>query len=446
MSWPISGFEDIRLAVSRYVWSYNPGDPLVAQSSWRHFLQIMAMVSRDLYSGMLSLRSTSLVYTTLLSIVPVLAVSLVVLKGVGMHDQLEPSLRRLLAPLGEQSLIISAQIITFLKNMNYGILGVLGVGLLIYNVFSLILKVESAFNDAWRVRSNRPLLKRFGYYLVVLLVGPVLVFSTVGITVSLGSNTILTRLEALPYIGEIISLTGRSLPYLLVTCAFCFIYLLVPNTQVKFRSAFFGALTAGFLWASLSLIFASFVSGSTHYTAIYSSFAIMLVFMIWLYLSWLVLLIGASIAYHHQNPQQVRWRNDILNLNLSRHEQLVLQTMVNLGRAYERQFELIPTLDNLAAYQQVSVELLERILSSLEADGLIYRSNDDPPHYLPARSNERIRLVDILRGFGKLDDDVDDPAAKLLQDIDDAYGSVLGEQTLADFLTQYAGKNQRYPK
>ena len=359
-----------------------------------------------------------------------------------MHDQLEPGLRRLLAPLGEQSLLISAQIITFLKNMNYGILGVLGVGLLIYNAFSLILKIESAFNEAWRVRSKRPLLKRLSYYLVVLLVGPVLVFSTVGITVSLGSNEILTRLEALPYIGEVISFSGRGLPYVLVICAFCFIYLLAPNTRVKFRSAFFGAITAGFLWASLSLLFASLVGGSTHYTAIYSGFAIMLVFMIWLYLSWLVLLIGASIAYHHQHPQQMRWRNDNLNLNTSRHEQLVLQTMVSLGRAYERQSEIIPTLDNLAAHQRVPVDLLERVLSSLEADGLVYRSNDDPPQYLPARSNDRIRLIEILRGFGKMDDGIDDPAAKLLQDINRAYGSVLGERTLAEFLTQYADKNQ----
>ena len=400
------------------------------------------MASRDLFGGMLTLRSTSLVYTTLLSMVPVLAVSLVVLNSIGMPDQLEPTLLKLLAPLGEQSLIISVRIVAFLNNMNYGILGVLGVSLLIYNVFSLVLKVESAFNYTWRVQASRPLLLRFSYYLVVLLVGPVLVFSAVGITASLRSNTILTRLESIPYIGEVISLTGRGLPYLLVICAFCFIYLLVPNTRVKFRSAFFGALTAGFLWESLSLLFASLVDGSTHYTAIYSSFAIMLVFMIWLYLSWLILLIGASIAYHHQHPLQLIQLKDTPPNSPRQNEQLALQVMMSIVRANDSQSEIKPTLDYLARDQQVPVEMIEPVLSGLKSDNLVSHSKDIPPCYLLARPSDHIRLKDILRGSRKVEDNFDDPVVDLLQNIELAYDSVLGEQTLVEFMAQYKDGNR----
>ncbi|MCH7881586.1 MAG: YihY family inner membrane protein [Proteobacteria bacterium] len=430
-------FADIRHRIDRYVWSYNACNPEETKSSWRHSLQIMAMAARDLYGGMLTLRSTSLVYTTLLSIIPVLAVSLVVLRGVGMHEQIEPGLLRLLAPLGEQSLVISARIVAFLKNMNYGLLGILGVSLLIYNVFSLILKVESAFNYTWRVSTSRPLLQRFSNYLMVLLVGPVLIFSAVGITASLGSNTILATLEALPYIGEVIRMTGRGLPYLLVISAFCFIYLFVPNTRVRFRSAFFGALTAGFLWESSSLLFASLIGGSTRYTAIYSSLAIMLVFMIWLYLSWLILLIGASIAYHHQHPQQLRRQQDKLPFSTRQHEQLALRVMMSIAREHDSQSEMKPTLENLASDQQVPVEVLDFVLGALEADGLIRRSSGQPLCYLPARSSNCIRLIEIFRGLRKVEDGLDDPVSRLLQEIDYGYESALGEQTLADFLTQY---------
>jgi membrane protein len=272
---------------------------------------------------------------------------------------------------------------------------------------------------------------------MVLLVGPVLVFSAVGITASLGSNTILAMLEALPYIGEVIRMTGRGLPYLLVISAFCFIYLFVPNTRVRFRSAFFGALTAGFLWESSSLLFASLVGGSTRYAAIYSSFAIMLVFMIWLYLSWLILLIGASIAYHHQHPQQLPRQEDKLPFSTRKHEQLALRTMMSIAREKDRQSEMKPTLENLARDQRVPVEVLDFVLSALEADGLIRRSNDQPPCYLPARASNRIRLIEILRGFRKAEDGLDDSVSKLLQEIDRGYESALGEQTLAEFLTQY---------
>lgn len=437
MRWP----SDIRQRITRYVWSYDASDPRVVTSSWRHLLQIVAMVSGDLYGGMLTLRSTSLVYTTLLSIVPVLALSLVVLKLVDMPDQLEPTLLKLLAPLGGQSLVISTRIVAFLNNMNYGILGVLGVSLLIYNAVSLILKVESAFNHTWRVQTSRPMLQRIGYYLMVLLVGPLLVFSAVGITASLGSNTILAVLEAMPYIGEVIRIMGRGLPYLLVICAFCFIYLLVPNAQVQFRSAFFGALTAGFLWESLSLLFASLVVESTRYTAIYSSFAIMLVFMIWLYLSWLILLIGASIAYHHQHPHQLRPRKDKLRYSTRQQEQLALRAMMSIARAYYGQSEMKPTLENLASDQQVSVEVLEPVLGALVDDDLLRYSNDNLCCYLPARSIDLIHLKDILRSFRDSDDALDDPVAKLSRNIDLAYDSALGEQTLAEFLTQYGNGN-----
>ena len=438
MNWPAIKLANIRQKIVCYVWSYHADDSQVRKSSWRHFLQILAMVSRDLYSGMLSLRSTSLVYTTLLSIVPVLAISLAISKAVGLHDQLEPTLIRILAPLGEQSQVVSALMISFLQDMEYGLLGILGTVLLVYNVFSLILKVESAFNDTWRVRANRPVLLRLVYYLVIMLVGPVLIFSTVGITASLGSNTFLNGLEALPYIGRVVSIAGRSLPYILVTFAFCFIYLLVPNVRVKFRSAFFGALTAGILWASLSLLFASFAGSTTHYTAIYSSFAIMLIFMIWLYLSWLVLLIGASIAYHHQHPQQIRPRDNNLHLNISQHEKLALNTMVDIGRASENQSKLVPTLGNLAADQQVPGILLEPILAGLEADGLIICTDDEPPLYLPAVSCDRIPLVQILRGTSARSEAINDPTAKMLHNVNYAYEQVLGEQTLAEFLKQYA--------
>jgi len=439
---PIAMLAGIRERITRYVWAYDASAPQPAKSSWRHFLQIMAMTGHDLYGGMLALRSTSLVYTTLLSIVPVLAVSLVVLQVLGIHDQLEPMLIRLLAPLGEQSMDISARIVVLLKNMNYGVLGVLGVGLLMYNVFSLILKVESAFNYTWRVQASRPIVQRLGNYLLVLLVGPVLVFFAVGLTASLGSNTLLAVLEALPYVGDIIRIMGRGLPYLLVICAFCFIYLLVPNSRVKFRSAFFGALTAGFLWETMNLLFASFAGVTTRYTAIYSSFAIVLVFMIWLYLSWLILLIGASIAYHHQHPQQLRRPQDILPLSTRMHEQLALQAMVDIVHASDGLSGRIPTLEDLARARQVPVEVLSRVLGVLEADGLVCRSSDLPACFLPARPSDRIRLNEILRGSRETQDGLDEPVEKLLQDLDRNYHSALGKQTLAEFLSQYDNENQ----
>ena len=433
---------DTKARIEQYIWSYNASDATEPRSYLRHFLQIMVMVGRDLMGGMLTLRSMSLVYTTLLSIVPLLAVSISVLKGFGVHNQLEPTLVSLLEPLGERSVEISSRIVGFVDNMKIGVLGALGLGMLIFTVVSLIQKIESAFNFTWRLQSNRNLMQRFSNYLSVVLVGPVLIFSAVGITASLSSNTVLTYINDLPYMSDLVHFSGKLIPYLLIIGVFSFIYLLVPNTRVKPKSALLGAVVAGILWETSGVLFTSFIGGSTNsYTAIYSGFAIVIMFMIWLYLSWLILLIGSSIAYYHQYPERLKWRKSNLHLSASMHEQLILQLMVNIGRSYDQQSEMPATIDNLANYQQVPVEIIGRMLTVLEDDGLILPSSDDNPRYLPARSLNRISLIDILRSSRMAEEGNQrsslccDPAvAKLMRDIESEYENRLGEQSLADFL------------
>jgi membrane protein len=424
-----------------YIWAYDACEPGLNPSRLRHFLQIVAMAGQDFMSGMLTLRAMSLVYTTLLSIVPLLAVSISVLKGFGVHDQLQPALTSLLAPLGDRSVEISDQIVGFVENMKIGVLGALGLSLLIFTVMSLIQKIEAAFNHTWRLEGNRNLMQRFSNYLSVVLVGPVLIFSAVGITASLSSNTVLDLLNQLPYMSDLLHLVGQLLPYLLVIAAFMFIYLLVPNTRVKIKSAFFGAVVAGFLWESVGVLFTSFVGASTSYTAIYSGFAIVLMFMIWLYLSWLILLVGATIAYYHQHPERLKWRQTRTRLSARMREQLALQVMRNIALCYDQQSEMSPTIDNLANYQQVPVETLMRMLGALEQDGLVRQSNDETAQYLPSRSLSQIKLHDVLRSSRDAEDESqtmqlrsDESVSQLLKQIESDFEARLGQQTLADFI------------
>ena len=307
----------MRDQIIQYLWDYDGCDSERRISPWRRFLQIVAVVGRDLFGGMITLRAMSLVYTSLLAMVPLLAVSLSVLKGFGVHDQLEPALTRFLAPIGDQHIEISARIVGFVENMKIGVLGSVGLILLIYTSISLIQKIESAFNFTWRLKGSRSLMQRFSDYLSVIMVGPVLVFSAVGITASLGSNHIVAFLNQLPYMTDLLYLVGKILPYLLVIAAFTFIYKLVPNTRVKFRSALYGAVVAGALWETSGILFTSFIGGSSSYTAIYSGFAILLVFMIWLYLSWIILLVGSCISYYHQHPEQLQWNTSEYHLALA---------------------------------------------------------------------------------------------------------------------------------
>jgi len=413
--------------------------------AWRqkviHLFQILTLVMRDLSRGMITLRAMSLVYTTLLSFVPLLAVSFSVLKGFGVHNQIEPLLLNLLQPLGDKSIEITSNIVGFVENMKIGVLGALGLGMLIYTVISLIHKIETAFNFTWRLNSARNFTQRFSNYLSVIMVGPVLIFSAVGITASLKNQAILDVIQSMPFAGELIQLAGKFVPYILIIVAFTLVYMLVPNTRVKIKSALYGAIVAGVLWRWTGALFASFAADSTGYTAIYSSFAILILFMIWLYLGWLILLIGASISYYHQHPESLRWKSERRSLNAVVTENLAFQLMLEIGRVFYRPDDFIPTRKNLAEKMRIPHNMTIRMLNNLELCGLIVRSSDETNRYLPARSIDQIKLIDILRQARNVEDDgVLEQLQKvpeinqLQQDIDLCQQQLLADKTLLDLV------------
>jgi membrane protein len=257
---------------------------------------------RDLIEGEINLRAMSLVYTTLLSLVPLLALSFSVLKAFGVHNQLEPLLEQLLAPLGAQASVVSQQILGFVDNMKVGVLSSIGVGMLLYTSVSMISKIEDSFNFIWKIDSPRAIAQRFGQYLTVLIVGPVLIFTALGLTASVRNSSLVVHLAEYEPFGTTLLMLTKIAPYALIVAAFTFMYSFIPNTRVSVKAAAAGGLFAGIAWQSASVAFATFVAGAGSYSAIYSGFAIVIVLLIWLYTGWLIVLFGCRLAFYVQNP------------------------------------------------------------------------------------------------------------------------------------------------
>ena len=188
------------------------------------------------------------------------------------------------------------------------------------------------------------------------------------------------------------------LHYLLVISAFTFIYLLVTNTKVKFRSALTGAVIAGILWETTGWLFASFVVSSGNYTAVYSSFAILVLFMIWLYLSWLILLIGSSISYYHQHPNKIPAGQNLSSLSNRMKEKAALLIMYHIGKSFHESSSLL-TSSELSDILNVSNEVLSDVLHALEFDKLITRHQYREISYLPSQSLENISIIRILESI-----------------------------------------------
>jgi len=381
--------------LEEFIWK-TPLDELSSlQQNFIVGLRITHLVIRDLIDGMITLRAMGLVYTTILALVPLLAVNFSVLKGFGVHNQIEPLLLNLLQPLGDKGVEITERIIAFVDNTKAGVLGTLGLVLLMYTVVSLLQKVEKSFNYTWHVTQHRPITQRFSDYLTVILIGPVLLFSALGMTASLSSMSFVQHAMEIQAIGFMFQLVARLVPYVLVISAFTFVYMLVPNIRVRFRSALIGGVVAGVLWETTSWVFASFVATSAKYTAIYSAFASMIIFFIWLYMNWLILLIGCNIASYHQQPSQRHLHTGVVRLSNRMRESLGLMIMLLVGRHYY-QHKPAWSIDALAEYFRVGSQVSELLVNRLLKAKLLIATTDSPPCYVPAYDLATISLVDIM--------------------------------------------------
>jgi membrane protein len=357
--------------------------------------RILYRIVGDFLQGQLTLRAMSLVYTTLLSLVPLLALSFSLLKAFGVHNQLEPMLLNFLEPFGEKGAETAAQIVGFVQNIGVGVLGSVGLVLLIYTVVSLLQKVEEAFNFIWHVSSLRNLPQRLSGYLSVVMVGPMLVVTALGITASVMSSALVSQLVAIEPFGTLFYALSKLVPYLLVIGAFTATYMIIPNTTVHWRSALIGGIVSGILWETVGWGFASFIVGSAKYTAIYSGFAIVILFLLWLYLNWLVLLLGSSIAFYHQNPGYQNREGGSVSLSL-RHQQIVaLEIMRLLGEAFQRG-ESHFTSATLAEKFLLPLETVDEVLSKLKACGLVVQTCDDTPFLMPGRDLQSILVKQVL--------------------------------------------------
>jgi len=357
-------------------------------------VRLLVVLTRQLVKGQLNLRAMSLVYTTLLSIVPLLAVSFSVLKGFGVHNQIEPLLMNFLQPLGPKGEELSDNIIGFVENVRVGVLGSLGLLFLFYTVVSLIQKVESSFNYVWQVERLRGFAQRFSSYMSVVLIGPVLVFTALGVTATAMNNTLVQQLMNVEPFGDLIVSFSRLVPYLLVIAAFIFIYMFIPNTRVKFLPAFVGGVFAGVLWQSSGWAFAAFIATSSNYAAIYSSFAILVLLLIWLYLNWLILLLGAQVAFYIQYPQYMSRRPVQLRLSNRLRERLALQIMFMVADHHLNQRDPW-TLDDLVHDLVLPIQPIHHVLQLMVGAGFLSETSDSPPAYLPRRDIGTITLVEL---------------------------------------------------
>jgi membrane protein len=418
------------------------GDHLEKRGTPGHFaatvLRYIYGLVRDIVYGQLTLRSMSLVYTTLLSVVPLIAFSFSILKGLGKHKELEPWLFDILAPLGAQGKEITEQVINLVDNVKGGVLGGVSLAFFIYTAISMVQKVEESFNYVWYVSKPRSFARRFSEYFFVLLIGPIVMVVALGMLASIKSNAIVQLILTNESLGPIFVRISAFTPYLLITGVFTFLYMYMPNTKVKLKSALVGGLAGGILWASAGAFFATFILYASRTQLIYSGFAAAITTLIWLYLSWLILLVGAQLAFYHQQPAFLRIGRREPRLSNSMRERLALNVMYLVGKAFRHPGENT-NINEISRQLEIPSIALAPVTNSLEHAGLLITTENE--ELLPGCDMSVIGINDILAVVrtqgetGSYRDPAWTPGIDALgAELDDALERVADEKTLADLL------------
>ena len=248
-------------------------------------------------------QASALTYSSLLAIVPILAVIFAIARGFGYNKYIEIWFRDALSSQPQVADILTDFVNSYLIHTQSGIF--LGVGLIfmLYTVLMLVNNVEETFNQIWQVNNSRPIMRSLTNYLAMFFLFPIIIVVSMGLSIFMA--TIAKHMEGLVLLGPAVSSLLDFSPYLLLSLLFVLLYVYMPNTDVKFKSAIVPGILAGVAMQLLQLFYIHSQIWVTGYNAIYGSFAALPLFMLWLQISWTICLFGAQLTYTNQNMDRI---------------------------------------------------------------------------------------------------------------------------------------------
>jgi membrane protein len=366
-------------------------------------LRIFLLTVRGFDEDKCFTRASSLTFYTLLSIVPVMAMLFGVAKGFGFEKILENKLRELVVKLPGQEEVLNKVIEyaqSLLETTKGGVIAGVGLVLLFWSVVKVLSHIEASLNDIWEIREPRTWGRKFSDYLAVMLISPMLILvsssATVFITTQITQLT--TKIKLLGMISPLIFLSFKLIPYLLIWILFTIIYVLMPNTKVNLKAGLVAGIIAGTIFQIVQWGYISFQIGTAKYNAIYGSFAALPLFLMWVQISWWVVLFGAELSFAHQNVGTYEYEPDSNKVSPAFKKVLTLQIAHLLIKTFARgQKPLTDT--EISAHLRAPIRLVHNILFDLVESRLVSETTtrvDKKFGYQPARDINTLTLTSVI--------------------------------------------------
>ena len=387
------------------IWELDLETLSMCKSFLIKFIRILLVTGTGLNNNMCQLHASALTLYSLLSVVPVAALAFGIAKGFGFEKLLENQLYEKFH--GQEEVI--QQVVKFsntlLENTKGGMIAGIGIIVLLWTVIKVLSHIEDSMNIIWKVKSSRTIGRKMSNYLSIMLISPILVIisgsATVFITTRITEITV--QIAILGTFSPIIAFMLKLIPYGLVWCLFTFIYISLPNIKVNFSSALFGGVIAGTMYNIAQwcyIIFQVFVS---KYNAIYGSFAALPLFILWLQLSWLIVLIGVELSHAYQN---MRYNNTIINFSsltpfyLRIFSLLVAHLIVKVFLQTTPPIKASEISLKLKIPRKLVIILLEQLVNS-KIFVFVMTDNKNNPACLPAGDINQITIERVITALDK---------------------------------------------
>jgi len=409
-------------------------------------LRVLLLAFRGYQEDNVGLRASALTFFSMLSVVPVVAMGFGIAKGFGFDKHLEKQLIENFS--GQQEvldwIIKFAQ--RFLDNTQGGIVAGIGIVILFWAVMKVLGNIESSFNAIWQIRTSRVWFRKFSDYFSMMLIAPILIIlsTSSNVFISTQLEKITSEVAFLGYISPIIFFLVKLIPYVLFWLVLTIIYMVMPNTKVNFKSAFIAGIIAGTIFVFVQWAYIHFQVGVSRYNAIYGSFAALPLFLIWLQISWLIILFGAEISFAVQNVERYEFDPDIQNLSSFSERALTLMVAQLIVKRFENGEEPL-TDKEISQKLEIPIRLVRDILYILNESKILSELATDQykeKAYQPAQDIHKITVSYILNaidhnGVDKIlaaDSTEKNQIKKLLNDFDLAIQNAKGNMLLKDIV------------
>jgi membrane protein len=382
------------------IWRIRLEDLPLGKSFIIKQLRIFILTMRGFDEDKCFLRASSLTFYTLLSIVPVVALLFGIAKGFGFEKILKKNLIERFPGQPE----VLTKVIEFAESLlevtKGGLIAGIGLIILFWSVIKVLSNIEASLNDIWEIKTHRTWSRKFSDYLAVMLISPLLILMSSSTTVFITTQVteITNNFRVLGFISPLIFFGLKLIPYVIIWILFTGIYVFMPNTKVSLKAAIIGGVIAGTIYQFSQILYLAFQIGVSRYNAIYGSFAALPLFLVWVQISWWIVLFGAELSFANQNVDTYHYEPDSLKVSPAFKKLLTLQVAHLLIQNFSK--GEIPLTDaQISKRLEIPIRLIHQILFDLVESGLFVETRTTEEQkfgYQPARDIKGITIQSLL--------------------------------------------------